>query len=60
MRLLGAELVEVGEGRCVIELPRSDDVTQHHGYFHAGAIGAMLDAAGGSPPPRPWAGRTTC
>jgi uncharacterized protein (TIGR00369 family) len=47
MRLLGAELVELGEGRCVIELPRSDEVTQHHGFFHAGAIGAVLDTAGG-------------
>jgi uncharacterized protein (TIGR00369 family) len=47
MALLGAELVEVGDGRCVIELPRSDDVTQHHGFFHAGAIGAVLDTAGG-------------
>jgi uncharacterized protein (TIGR00369 family) len=47
MTLLGAELVEVGDGRCVIELPRSDDVTQHHGFFHAGAIGAVLDTAGG-------------
>jgi uncharacterized protein (TIGR00369 family) len=47
MTLLGAELVEVGDGRCVIELPRRDDVTQHHGFFHAGAIGAVLDTAGG-------------
>jgi uncharacterized protein (TIGR00369 family) len=47
MTLLGAQLVEVGDGRCVIELPGSDEVTQHHGYFHAGAIGAVLDTAGG-------------
>jgi uncharacterized protein (TIGR00369 family) len=47
MRLLGAELVEVGDGRCVIELPRRDELTQHHGYVHAGAIGAVLDTAGG-------------
>jgi uncharacterized protein (TIGR00369 family) len=47
MALLGAELVEVGDGRCVIELAQSDGVTQHHGYFHAGAIGAVLDTAGG-------------
>jgi uncharacterized protein (TIGR00369 family) len=47
MTLLGAELMEVGDGRCVIELLQSDGVTQHHGYFHAGAIGAVLDTAGG-------------
>ena len=47
MTHLGAELVEVGDGRCVIELPAGETVTQHHGYFHAGAIGAVLDTAGG-------------
>jgi uncharacterized protein (TIGR00369 family) len=47
MQLLGAELVEVGDGRCVIELSRGDELTQHHGYFHAGVIGAVLDTAGG-------------
>jgi uncharacterized protein (TIGR00369 family) len=47
MRLLGAELVELANGRCVIELDRRDELTQHHGYLHAGAIGAVLDTAGG-------------
>jgi uncharacterized protein (TIGR00369 family) len=47
MRLLGAELVELTDGRCVIELAHRDELTQHHGYFHAGAIGAVLDTAGG-------------
>lgn len=47
MRLLGAELVELADGRCVIELAHRDELTQHHGYFHAGAIGAVLDTAGG-------------
>lgn len=47
MRLLGAELVELEEGRCVIELAYREDLTQHHGYFHAGAVGAVLDTAGG-------------
>src|SRR3712207_6607693 len=47
MRLLGAELVEVGDGRCVIEVPYRDELTQQHGFFHAGAVGAARDTAGG-------------
>jgi uncharacterized protein (TIGR00369 family) len=47
MRLLGAELVELEDGRCVIELPNREELSQHHGYLHAGAVGAVLDTAGG-------------
>ena len=47
MRLLGAEVVEVGEGTCAIEVPFSDEVTQQEGYFHGAVIGAVGDNAGG-------------
>ena len=47
MRLLGAELVEAADGTCVIEVGFRDDLTQHHGFIHAGVIGALLDTAGG-------------
>ena len=47
MELLGARLGEVGEGRVEIVLPYRDEVTQQHGYFHAGATGAIADSAGG-------------
>jgi uncharacterized protein (TIGR00369 family) len=47
MRLLGAEVVEVGEGRCVIEVPFNDDLTQQERYFHGAVIGAIADNAGG-------------
>jgi uncharacterized protein (TIGR00369 family) len=47
MRLLGAELVEVGEGWCVIEVPFNDDLTQQERYFHGAVIGAIADNAGG-------------
>ena len=33
MRLLGAEVVEVGEGRCVIEVPFREDLTQQERAF---------------------------
>jgi len=47
MGLLGAELVELVDGRCAIEVAFRPDLTQHHGFFHAGVVGAVLDTAGG-------------
>jgi uncharacterized protein (TIGR00369 family) len=44
---LGARIVDLAVGRCLIELPFGPDVTQHHGFFHGGAVGAIADAAGG-------------
>ena len=47
MRLLGAEVVEVGEGTCVIEVPFADGITQQESYFHGAVTGAIADTAGG-------------
>jgi len=47
MKTLGARLVRVDAGRVDIELPYSDAVTQQHGYFHAAAMAAIADTAGG-------------
>lgn len=47
MRLLGAELVEVEAGRVLIRLPRRQEVSQQHGYVHAGATSSIADSAGG-------------
>ena len=47
LRGMEARIVELATGRCVIELPFSDDVAQQHGLFHGGAIGAVADTAGG-------------
>jgi len=47
MLLIGAELVEVGPGRCEIHLPFRDDLTQQNNYFHAGIIATVVDSAGG-------------
>jgi len=47
MRLLGARLAEVRPGYCVIELPYRADLTQQHGYVHAGIVSAIADSAGG-------------
>jgi uncharacterized protein (TIGR00369 family) len=47
MRHLGARLTHVSSGRVHIELPGRPEVTQQHGYFHAGATSAIADSAGG-------------
>jgi uncharacterized protein (TIGR00369 family) len=47
MRLIGARLGKLGPGYCRIELPYRDDLTQQHGYIHAGIVGAIADSAGG-------------
>lgn len=47
MRHLGARLAHIAPGRVRIELPHRPEVTQQHGYFHAGAISAIADSAGG-------------
>jgi uncharacterized protein (TIGR00369 family) len=47
MKALGGRLTRIDSGRVEIELPYSDLVTQQHGYFHAAAIAAIADNAGG-------------
>lgn len=46
MTQIGARLVEVNPGSCVVEVPFSDRVSQQHGYFHGGVVGAIADNAG--------------
>jgi uncharacterized protein (TIGR00369 family) len=47
MRLLGATIAALAPGRCRIELPFRDEVSQQHGYFHAGVTSTIADSAGG-------------
>jgi uncharacterized protein (TIGR00369 family) len=47
MGLLDAEIIELDEGRCVLGLTYRPELSQQHGYFHGGAIGAIADVAGG-------------
>lgn len=48
MHAIGAELGEVSPGSAQVFLPRSEGVLQGQGYFHGGAIGALVDATGGA------------
>jgi len=47
MGALGVTIAELTPGRCVLRLPYGPAVTQHHGFFHGGAIGTIADVAGG-------------
>lgn len=47
MRHLGARLDHIGPGRVHIVLPSRPEVTQQHGFVHAGATSAIADSAGG-------------
>jgi uncharacterized protein (TIGR00369 family) len=47
MKLLGARIVEVDHGVCVIEVTFHEDLTQQQSYFHGAVAGAIADNAGG-------------
>ena len=47
MRLIGARMTRIAPGACTIELPCRDDLTQQHGYIHAGIVSMIVDSAGG-------------
>lgn len=44
---LGARITHIAPGRVHIVLGARPEVTQQHGYFHAGATSAIADSAGG-------------
>lgn len=47
MGLFGAEITGLSPGHCEISLPYRDDLTQQHGFFHGGVVGAVADNAAG-------------
>ena len=47
MTLIGARLVRVEPGEVEVVLPYRREITQQHGFVHAGMIGAALDSACG-------------
>ncbi|MDE1569543.1 PaaI family thioesterase [Aquabacter sp. P-9] len=47
MMSMGARMEEVAPGRVSVALPYAEGVTQQHGFFHGGAMGALADTAGG-------------
>ena len=47
MRHLGAEITALVPGECEIRVPYRAELTQQHGYFHAGVTAAIADSACG-------------
>ena len=47
MRTIGATLETIEPGRTTIELPYREDLTQQHGFLHAGIIATVVDSASG-------------
>ena len=46
-KTLGLELTDVQPGFCEMRLPFRADLTQQHGFFHAGMVATLADNAGG-------------
>ncbi len=47
MALIGAEMTAIAPGRTEIVLPVRDDLTQQHGFVHAGIVSTIADSACG-------------
>jgi uncharacterized protein (TIGR00369 family) len=47
MALIGAELLDVEPGYCSIALAPRPEISQQHGYVHAGILATLVDSAGG-------------
>lgn len=47
MKLIGARLARIEPGLVEVELPFRPELTQQHGYFHAGMTSIIADTAAG-------------
>jgi uncharacterized protein (TIGR00369 family) len=47
MKHLGAELTALTSGQCEIRVTHRPELTQQHGYFHAGVTASIADSASG-------------
>ncbi|MFO1281289.1 MAG: PaaI family thioesterase [Burkholderiales bacterium] len=47
MALVGATLDRVEPGYCAISLAPRPEISQQHGYVHAGVVSTIVDTAGG-------------
>ncbi|SEP81580.1 uncharacterized domain 1-containing protein [Loktanella sp. DSM 29012] len=47
MQTLGVTIAEVTAGRVTLTLPFRTDLTQHHGFLHAGVVTTVMDSAAG-------------
>jgi uncharacterized protein (TIGR00369 family) len=47
MALIGAGIADIAPGYCAIEMKPRPEVSQQHGYVHAGILATLVDSAGG-------------
>jgi uncharacterized protein (TIGR00369 family) len=47
MALIGARVVELREGFCALALTPRPELSQQHGFVHAGIVATLVDSAGG-------------
>ncbi len=47
MQHLGVKLIDLAPGFCRLRTRRAPELTQQHGFFHAGVTSALVDTAGG-------------
>ena len=47
MRFINAELIKTEPGYCEIKIPYSENLTQQHGFFHAGVVTTIADNSAG-------------
>lgn len=47
MATLGARLLRIAPGEVDVELPYREELTQQHGFLHAGVVTTVLDSAAG-------------
>ena len=45
---IGMQLEIIDVGHCITVLPRRDDLTQQHGFFHGGVVATMADLTMGA------------
>ncbi len=47
MELIRAQLVDIAPGYCAVAVTPRPEISQQHGYVHAGILAALVDSAGG-------------
>ena len=47
MKTVGASIIKVSAGEVSIQFPFDPDLTQQHGFIHAGIVSTVLDSACG-------------
>ena len=47
MNYLGAEIISIEPGACVVSINFRPELSQQHGYFHGAVSGAIADSASG-------------